>query len=130
MLLHLTKIAFGAKSYADIESWFAGRPRLSVNTRYRPTRWEECTGGSLFWIHEHNLVARSPILGFTQQDNGRWFIDLAPTLIPVVATSRRAHQGWRYLADDKAPRDLAPGENPGDIIPGRLAARLLRLGLI
>ncbi|OBX20706.1 hypothetical protein A9995_03165 [Erythrobacter sp. QSSC1-22B] len=129
MPLHLTKIAFGAKSYAGIEGWYADRPRVSVNTRYRPTRWEECIGGSLFWIHEHNLVARSPIIGFTEQDNGRWFIDLEPRLIAVLPKPKRAHQGWRYLKGDP-PRDLEEGEDIGDIMPGRLAGRLQKLGLI
>mgnify|MGYP002632363639 FL=1 len=129
MPLNLTKIAFGAKSYADIESWFANRPRMNVNTRYRPTRWEECIGGSLFWIHEHNLVARSPIVGFTEQDNGRWFIDLEPRLIPVLPKPKRAHQGWRYLKGEP-PRDLAEGEEVGDVIPGKIATKLQRLGLI
>ena len=117
MSLNLTKIAFGAKDYAEIESWFSNRPRLQVNTRYRPTRWEECIGGSLYWIHEHNMVARSPIIGFTQQDNGRWFIDLEPQLIPVLPKPKRAHQGWRYLTDRAAPRDLEEGEDVGDVIP-------------
>jgi len=129
MPLNLTKIAFGAKSYADIESWFANRPRMNVNTRYRPTRWEECIGGSLFWIHEHNLVARSPIVGFTEQDNGRWFIDLEPRLIPVLPKPKRAHQGWRYLKGEP-PRDLKDGEEVGDVIPGKIATKLQRLGLI
>lgn len=130
MPLHLTKIAFGAQSYADIEEWFAGRPRLAVNTRYRPTHWEECIGGSLYWIHQHNLVARSPIIGFREQEGGRWFIDLEARLIPVAPVPKRAHQGWRYLDPAKAPRDLAPGEDVGDLLPGRLAGRLAALGLI
>ncbi|MEW4447549.1 DUF1489 family protein [Qipengyuania sp. JC766] len=129
MPLNLTKIAFGAKNYADIEKWFENRPRVSVNTRYRPTRWEECIGGSLFWIHEHNIVARSPITGFTEQDNGRWFIDLEPRLIPVMPRPKRAHQGWRYLKGEP-PRDLAEGEEIGEVIPGKLANKLQRLGLI
>ena len=129
MPLNLTKIAFGAKSFADLEEWHRNRPRIDVNTRYRPTRWEECIGGSLFWIHEHNLVARSPITGFVQQDNGRWFIQLEPRLIPVLPRPKRAHQGWRYLKGEP-PRDLAEGEEIGDVIPGKLAGRLQRLGLI
>lgn len=129
MPLNLTKIAYGAKSYRDIEAWYANRPRVDVNTRYRPTRWEECIGGSLFWIHEHNIVARSAITGFSQQDNGRWWIELEPKLIPVLPRPKRAHQGWRYLKGEP-PRDLAEGEEIGDLIPGRLAGKLQRLGLI
>ena len=59
MPLNLTKIAFGAQSFSDLESWYANRRSPNLTTRYRPTRWEECIGGSLFWIHQHNIVARS-----------------------------------------------------------------------
>ena len=41
MPLNLTKIAFGAQSYADLESWYAQRRSPNLTTRYRPTRWEE-----------------------------------------------------------------------------------------
>ena len=129
MPLNLTKIAFGAQSFSDLESWYANRRSPNLITRYRPTRWEECIGGSLFWIHQHNIVARSEILGFTQTDNGRWRIDLEPRLIPVYPVPRRAHQGWRYLKGEP-PRDLAEGEEVGDVLPGKLATKLQRLGLI
>lgn len=129
MPLHMTKIAFGAKSYADIEEWYRNRPRLAVNTRYRPTRHEELVGGSLYWIHEHALVARSPIMGFEEQPDGRWWINLEPRLIRVEPRPKRAHQGWRYLKGEP-PRDLEDGENPGDMMPGKLLRKLNQLGLV
>ena len=128
MPLHLTKIAFGAKSYADIESWFENRPRLSVNTRYCPKRVEELEGGSLYWIYEHAIVARNAIVGFEQQDNGRWWIHLDGTLVRTQAMPRRAHQGWRYLDEKDAPPDLGTGEG-GDAMPARLVSELAKLGL-
>ena len=130
MPLNLTKIAFGANSYADLESWYAGRSSPHLTTRYRPTQWEECIGGSLYWIHEHNMVARSTITGFSQGADGRWIIELEPRLIPVLPKPKRAHQGWRYLTDRAAPRDLDEGEDVGDIIPGKMAGKLAKLGLI
>ena len=130
MPLHMTKIAFGAKSYADIEEWYRNRPRLAVNTRYRPTRHEELVGGSLFWIHDHALVARSPIIGFREREDGRWWIDLEARLIRVQPIPRRAHQGWRYLKDENAPRDLKEGEAAGDLMPGKLLRKLAQLGLV
>lgn len=60
MPLHMTKIAFGAKSYADLESWFVDREQMLMTTRYLPKRHEEMAGGSLYWILNHALVARSP----------------------------------------------------------------------
>ena len=129
MPLHMTKIAFGAKSYADIEEWYRNRPHVSVNTKYRPTRHEELVGGSLFWIHQHALVARSEITGFTEREDGRWWIELEPRLIRVHPRPKRAHQGWRYLKGDPPP-DLAEGEEPGDLIPGKLLRKLSNLGLV
>ncbi|MEZ5742910.1 MAG: DUF1489 domain-containing protein [Sphingomonadaceae bacterium] len=129
MPLHLTKIAFGAKSYGDIESWYAARRSPHLTTRYRPTKWQECIGGSLYWIHEHTLVARSKIIGFSEAENGRWSIDLEPRLIPVVPRARRAHQGWRYLKGEP-PRDLHDGEDVGDFLPPKMASELAKLGLV
>lgn len=63
MPLHLTKIAFGAKNFADIEGWYANRTDFRLNTRYCPKRVDELEGGSLYWIFDHSLVARSPIEG-------------------------------------------------------------------
>jgi len=129
MPLHLTKIAFGAQSYADIESWYAGRRSPFLTTKYRPTKWEQCIGGSLFWIHQHSIVARSVITGFSQEESGRWRIELEPELVRVHPRPKRAHQGWRYLKGDP-PRDLGADEDIGDVLPGKLAAKLEKLALI
>ncbi len=130
MPLHMTKIAFGAKSWDDLASWFENRERFLMTTRYLPKRHEEMVGGSLFWILNHALVARSPILGFPQAKDGRWHIDLEPRLIRVHPLPKRPHQGWRYLKDEDAPRDLADGEEIGDVMPGHMAGKLQKLGLI
>lgn len=134
MPLHMTKIAFSAESPADLRNWLeshepVGEARLT--TRYLPTRHAEMVGGSLFWIFEHALIGRSPILGFEQRESdGRWHIRLAPKLIPVVTKPKRAHQGWRYLKEEDAPRDLGAGESSGDIMPPAMARELMRLGLV
>ena len=42
MPLHLTKVAFGAKSLEDMKSWFATRgDEAFLTTRYLPKRHEE-----------------------------------------------------------------------------------------
>ncbi|UAB77680.1 DUF1489 domain-containing protein [Erythrobacter sp. SCSIO 43205] len=129
MPLHLTKIAYGAQSYAELESWYRGGRAPYLTTKYRPTKWEQCIGGSLYWIHQHSIVARSEILGFSQTDSGRWLIELKPELVRVQPRPKRAHQGWRYLKGEP-PRDLAEGEDIGDALPGKLAAKLEKLGLV
>lgn len=131
MPLHMTKIAFSAESPADLRAWLESHPdEALLTTRYLPKRHEEMAGGSLYWIYEHALIGRSPILRFTQADDGRWHIHLAPILIPVVTKPKRAHQGWRYLKDEDAPRDLGDGETSGDVMPPKLARELAKLGLV
>jgi hypothetical protein len=100
-----------------------------MTTRYCPKRHAEMIGGSLYWILEHAIVARSEILGFEQREDGRWTIRLKPKLVRVHPKAKRAHQGWRYLTDRQAPPDLAEGEEAGDALPGRLIRKLASLGL-
>lgn len=130
MPLHMTKVAFGAKSLEEMHRWWAGRGEEGfLTTRYLPKRHAEMVGGSLFWILKHQLVARSQILRFDEADGGRTLIVVSTRLIDVHPVPRRAHQGWRYLEGKDAPRDLAEGEEV-DAMPGKLAADLARLGLV
>ena len=131
MPLHLTKVAYQAQSLEEMHGWFATRGEIArLTTRYLPKRHAELVGGSLFWIYKHQLVARSPILGFEPTEDGRTHSVISTRLIEVYPLPRRAHQGWRYLADADAPRDLGDGEDPGEIMPGKLAGKLAKLGLV
>ncbi len=131
MPLHITKVAYGAQSLEDMRGWFASRgDEAFLTTRYLPKRHEEIAGGSLFWIFKHQLVMRSPILRFDPAPDGRTHIVIAPRLIDLQPRPRRAHQGWRYLEDADAPPDLGEGEHAGEVMPGKLAADLARLGLV
>ena len=130
MPLNMTKIAYRSESIHTLRKWVEGQPDGAVmTTRYLPKRHEEMAGGSLFWIHDHSICARSPIREFRQRDDGRWNIILSPELILVEARYKRAHQGWRYLEEDKAPRDLGADEQQGDVLPGKLQNKLRKLGL-
>ena len=131
MPLHLTKVAYGAKSLAEMHGWFSARGDTArLTTRYLPKRHAELVGGSLFWILKHALVARSPILGFEDAEGGRTHIVISTRLIEVHPVPRRAHQGWRYLAAADAPRDLGEGEAASEVMPGRLVGELVKLGLV
>lgn len=131
MPLHITKVAYGAQSLEEMRGWFASRgDEAFLTTRYLPKRHEEIVGGSLFWIFRHQLVMRSPILRFEPAPDGRTHIVIASRLIDLHPRTRRAHQGWRYLEDADAPPDLAEGEHAGEVMPGKLAADLARLGLV
>jgi len=131
MPLHMTKIAFRAESPASLRRWLEGHEvEAHLTTRYLPKRHEKMKGGSLYWIMEHALIGRSPIIGFAQAEDGRWTIRLEPRLITVETIPRRAHQGWRYLADEDAPRDLTGLDGESDVLPARLVGELAKLGLV
>jgi len=126
----MTKIAYDAASLADLQGWFDGEAaEKRLTTRYLPKRHAEMAGGSLYWIHQHAIVARSPILRFEQNDDGRWSIVLENRLVLVEPRHKRAHQGWRYLAAQDAPPDLGDAA-VGEALPGRLVGKLAKLGLV
>ena len=132
MPLHITKIAFGSESPATLRAWLESQhPEARLTTRYLPKRVAEMTGGSLYWVHQHRLVGRSPLIGFQETGQGRFWIRLEPRLIPVRAMPKRAHQGWRYLDDKDAPPDLGSGEADDlDAMPPAMLVELTRLGLV
>jgi hypothetical protein len=137
MPLHITKIAFGCESVADLSARLERRANepesggeVRLTTRYLPKRVEEMAGGSLYWIHAHMIVGRSPILGFQENGEGRFWIRMEPRLILVHPRAKRAHQGWRYLEDKDIPADLGEGEVAADALPAGLLRELGRLGLV
>ena len=129
MPLSMTKIAYRSGSLDNLRRWVEEGPEALMTTRYCPKRHAEMIGGSLYWILDHAIVARSEILGFEQREDRRWTIRLAPRLILVHPKAKRAHQGWRYLTEKQAPPDLAEGEEASDAMPGRLIRKLSALGL-
>jgi hypothetical protein len=134
MPLNMTKIAFGAESSKHLRERLAtyteaGEVRLT--TRYLPKRVEEMAGGSLYWIHAHTIIGRSPILGFMENGTGRYWIRLEPRLIPVRSKPKRAHQGWRYLEAKDAPPDLDSVDADGrDEMPTKMLGDLMEMGLV
>ncbi len=129
MPLHMTKIAYRSGSVENLRRWVEAGSEALMTTRYLPKRHEEMIGGSLYWIIEHAIVARSEILRFEQRPDGRWTIVLEARLRLVYPRAKRAHQGWRYLEDKDAPEDLPEGMAAGDVLPGKLVRELSKLGL-
>lgn len=140
MPLHLTKIAFGCDHLSVLSDRLSSRGGINggeawLTTRYRPKRADEIAGGadghgSLYWIIAHRIVARSPILRFDEAEGGRTNIVIAAETIPVVPLPKRAHQGWRYLADEDAPADLAGLGGDAEAMPQAMRAMLGDLGLV
>jgi len=131
MPLHMTKISFRARTPEALRNWLESHEsEAKLTTRYLPKRHDEMKGGSLYWIMEHALIGRSPIIGFSQRDDGRWTIRLEPRLIAVQTIPRRAHQGWRYLDEKDAPPDLELLDGESDVLPPKLVGELAKLGLV
>ena len=130
MPLSMTKIAYRSGTLDNLRRWVEAGPEALMRTRYLPKRHEEMIGGSLYWIMDHAIVARSEILGFAERHDGHWTIRLAPRLVAVEPRHKRAHQGWRYLEDKDAPPDRAGAAAEGDELPAHIASELVRLGLV
>jgi hypothetical protein len=134
MPLNMTKIAFGAEGPAHLRKRlesYASEGEVRLTTRYLPKRLDEMAGGSLYWIHAHTVIGRSPIIGFMENGAGRHWIRVEPRLIPVRSIPKRAHQGWRYLSEEDAPPDLGSSESDGrDDMPPKMLGDLMKMGLV
>ena len=135
--LHLTKVAVGCASVEALASRHAARAANEgvayCLTRFMPKQAADLAGGSLFWIIKHTLVARQAIIGLdmVETDWGtKCRIALATAPVAVLATPRRAHQGWRYLAASDAPRDMAAGDADVAAMPATMVRELAALWLV
>jgi len=129
--LHLTKVAFACRDLESLQKRIAARAvggEIRVATRMRPRRAAELIGGNLYWIVKHRVVAGVEILRFEDREDGRIDIVCSAELVTVAPMPRRAHQGWRYLEDDRAPGT----EDPTGVgeLPPRLYGRLAALSLV
>lgn len=142
--LHLVKLCVGAQGVADLAAWQDGQaararalgadPRPRHVTRMRPRRAEEILGGgSLYWVFKGLVLARQRILALEPVDCGedapRCAIVLAPEIVRTETLPRRPFQGWRYLTEADAPRDLAEGAGAQNL-PPPLERALAEIGVI
>lgn len=145
MPLHLVKLCVGCESVADLEAWIkqklAEKKRRGQKlehihtTRMVPKRAEELiAGGSLFWVIKGQITCREKILAikpFTDKDGiHRCKLVLDPKCVPVEPRLRSAFQGWRYLEDKDAPRDLARAAPGAAKMPEAMRRELRELGLL
>ena len=133
-MLHMSKVAISCASIDTLRRRLESRVQngiVPIVTRFMPKRADELVGGSLYWIVKQRLAARQTILGFEIRASDRkTIIRLDPELVPVRASAMRGHQGWRYLAAEDAPPDLAGGEDGVEALPPDLVGKLATLALI
>ena len=132
-LLHMSKVAVSCASIETLKRRMEKRARggeVPIVTRFRPKRADELIGGSIYWIVKHRIAARQTILGFDLRKSDRkTIIRLDPELVTVRAAAKRAHQGWRYLAENDAPPDIGGELDGSEPLPARLVGELAKLGL-
>ncbi len=132
MTVHLMKLCVGVDSLARLKDLVSKRHRdgLQVHTRNKPKRIDEVLdGGSLYWVIGGQIVARQPVIGFETQDfddRPMHYMHVAPKVIEVQPTPKRAFQGWRYLEGKDAPKDLA-NTVEGDL-PEHIRDELIKAG--
>ncbi|PVE56360.1 DUF1489 family protein [Rhizobium rhizogenes] len=144
MALHLIKLCVGADSIDDLREWVSQRsltamaaglePHSVHTTRMIPKRMEELLdGGSLYWVIKGQVQARQKLLDIRSFTGGdgitRCDLVLGPEVIETSPAPKRPFQGWRYLKDEEAPRDLG-GSGLTDDMPSDLRRELAELGLL
>lgn len=142
MTLNLQKLCVGCDSAEELAAWIgeslsrkraAGQPSEQTHTtRMMPSRRAEILdGGSIFWVMAGTMRVRQRVLDLrrvTGEDGiTRCQLLLEPVLVPVEPAVRRPFQGWRYLSQTDAPRDLASGAHTD--LPPLLIQELRMLGL-
>ncbi|MGA8612090.1 MAG: DUF1489 domain-containing protein [Xanthobacteraceae bacterium] len=145
MALHLIKLCVGCDSVRDLEDWIkqklkdkrkrGEKPEHIHRTRMVPKRAHELIdGGSLYWVIRGEIMCRQRIRAvrpFRDKDGvGRCGIVLDPKVVLVAPRPYRAFQGWRYLADADAPRDLDKAAPGAAAMPEKLRRELRELGLM
>ncbi|WP_181702159.1 DUF1489 family protein [Chthonobacter albigriseus] len=144
MPLHLIKLCVGAESVEDLDAWIQERiaiqksaglePEQTHTTRMIPKRAAEIVdGGSLFWVIKGFVQVRQRIVAirpFKGEDGiERCDLVLEPVLMRTETQPRRPFQGWRYLEERDAPRDIRRTA-VGDDMPAEMRRHLAELALI
>jgi hypothetical protein len=124
MPLHMIKLCVGCDTVEDLLDWRAAEQAgpWFMHTRQTPRRAQELMdGGSLYRVFKGVILCRQAILSIVTTGAGptaRCQVTLAPEVVRVAPTPRRAFQGWRYLNGKEAPEDLsleAFGEAPPEL---------------
>ena len=128
----MTRVAVGCADYPALQARIANYAQggeIRFTTRFKPKRADELIGGKLHFIVRHMIVGRVEILRFEDRDDGRIDIVCRGHLERVHPVPKRAHQGWRYLADADAPASAEDGSGVADL-PPHLYRELAQLSLI
>ncbi|WP_090158527.1 DUF1489 family protein [Loktanella sp. DSM 29012] len=138
--VNLVKLSVGTESIENMLDWQRVRSQQVRDgqyyhvTRMWPKREDELlNGGSIYWVIKGVILCRQPIMALREiigQDGvRRCGLVLAPDVIHVAATPKKAFQGWRYLSPADAPPDLAEGRQAEEPLPPELSKALADIGV-
>ena len=138
--VNILKLCVGAESVEDLEAWQVSqaprwpRGRAVHVTRMWPKRAPDVlAGGSLYWVIKGVILCRQRITGLERVESAdgiaRCAIVMEREIIQTEPAPRRPFQGWRYIATDEVPRDLAKGRAGDDSLPPELERALAEIGL-
>jgi hypothetical protein len=139
MTLHLIKLSVGSESVETLRAWQEERlhnlGRLFHATRMMPRRRDELLdGGSIYWVIKGLVRCRQTLTGIEKGPDAlgreRTLLQLDPELVLVEPRSHRPFQGWRDLAPEDAPPDLAGRDDDLAEMPPALLEELRGLGLL
>jgi hypothetical protein len=143
MTLHLIKFCVGCDSVKELTDWIrerrrriGGRKTEHIHrTRMLPKRAAELTdGGSLFWVIRGEVLCRQKFLAVRpcvdRSGIGRCDLLLDRKVVLVEPRPWRAFQGWRYLEQNDAPRDLDRAAAGAAAMPESMRRELRELGLL
>jgi hypothetical protein len=131
--IHLIKLCVGIETIDELRAWQHKRKRIEHWTRMTPKRADDLlAGGSLYWVIKGRIQARQKVLaldsGVTTDGVPHCVLVLDKELVAVAPRNHRAFQGWRYLEQKDAPKDLS-AKSTGDL-SAEMAAALSELGLL
>jgi hypothetical protein len=138
MALHLIKLCVGIDSVDELVDWRRKRrqreKRCLVYTRNWPRRADEILdGGSLYWVIKGLVRVRQRVKEFHHNldEEGRAFctIELEHDLVLTETQSWRPFQGWRYLTEEKAPKDAPSGSDYAEL-PEHMVRELREIGVL
>jgi len=141
MPVHILKLCVGVESIDHLTDIRKGREQMLPDgtpynyhiTRFRPKRAAEILdGGSIYWVIKGFIQLRQRIIALDriETDTGvKCKIIMDTALIRTESQPRRPHQGWRYLENADAPRDI-PATEKADDMPPDLSMALREMGLI
>ncbi len=139
MTVHIVKLCVGCDSVEDLGEWqrerlAAGQDLVHV-TRQTPRREGFGPQSSLYWVIGGFIRARQRIAALQEVRGSdgipRCGFELDPLLVATEPVPRRPFQGWRYLPESDAPRDLDPNAPKADAgMPPSMRAALTELRLI